>query len=457
MTKTNRRTLIKKTGLLTAGLFCGCKLQAQKQTRHKNIVLYIVDDLGMDDAGCFGNPVIKTPSLDALSEEGVRFNNAFCTTPSCSPSRSVILTGKHNHANGMYGLSHWVFNFSSLPDTVSLPKRLSQAGYRTACVGKYHVAPEEVYPFDKRIPINTPTVMADEAKKFILADKSRPFFICFATMEPHRPFPGEGADKVKPADVVVPDYLPDIPETRRELAMYYQSTQRADDGLGRVVDHLKQTGYWDDTLLIFVSDNGIAFPGAKTNLYEPGIRLPMVVRRPGMEKQGHFNNAMVSYTDITPSILDYAGLLKPGDDFHGRSFMPVLEQQNPGGWDEVYASHSLHEVTMYYPMRMVRTRRYKLIWNIAHGLEFPHAMDLWDSLTWQAVMKRDMKTYGKRKVKDYLHRPEYELYDLQNDPHEINNIADKAEHKELLEELKAKIRAFQENTADPWAIKWKHE
>ncbi len=452
----NRRIFLKQAGLL--GLLSMAPSYVRGEVKkNRNIILYIADDLGMNDAGCFGNPVIQTPGLDELAREGVRFDHAFCTTPSCSPSRSVILTGKHNHANGMYGLSHWVFNFKSLPGTESLPKRLSRAGYRTACVGKYHVAPEEVYPFDKRIPLNVPTVMADRARKFIEADTERPFFICFATMEPHRPFPREGADPVDPEDVIVPDYLPDLPECRQELAEYYESAQRGDAGLQRLIEHVKATGHWENTLIVFVSDNGIAFPGAKTNLYEPGIRLPMVVRHPGLKKAGHVNHAMISYTDITPTILDYAGVGAEKEEFHGRSFLPILEKKNPGGWDEVYASHSLHEVTMYYPMRMVRNRRFKLIWNIAYGLEFPHAMDLWDSKTWQAVRKRKLEMYGKRKVKEYLHRPEFELYDLASDPDEIHNLAGLEKYKGVLQKLQGKIQAFQHETADPWAIKWEHE
>jgi N-sulfoglucosamine sulfohydrolase len=233
--------------------------------------------------------------------------------------------------------------------------------------------------------------------------------------------------------------------------------QRADKGLVRLIGILKETGHWHDTLVIYISDNGIAFPGAKTTLYEPGIRLPCVVRNPYAKKKGIATNAMVTWADITPTILDFAGTLPEKQNFHGRSFLQVLQEENPKGWDEIYASHTFHEITMYYPMRVVRTRRYKLIWNIAHKLDYPFASDLWASSTWQAVLKSGDKVYGKRSIEAYIHRPKFEIYDLENDPHEINNLADDPKHAQILEELKQKLKVFQKLTKDPWILKWKYE
>jgi N-sulfoglucosamine sulfohydrolase len=140
----NRRTFLKKTGVTAASLSVAPMLFAKSSTKSKrNIILYVADDQGSGDAGCYGNPVIKTPGLDYLAEHGTCFTNAFCTTASCSPSRSVILSGLHNHANGMFGLNHAVHHFQSFDNFKSLPVRLSEAGYRTMCAGKYHVNPEE--------------------------------------------------------------------------------------------------------------------------------------------------------------------------------------------------------------------------------------------------------------------------------------------------------------------------
>jgi N-sulfoglucosamine sulfohydrolase len=455
----NRRAFLTGLGTAAAGAWAARAAETPpgNQGKRRNVVLYVGDDWGMNDAGCYGNKAVKTPGVDALAGDGVRFTQAYCTTPSCSPSRSVILTGCYNHANGQYGLAHSYHHFVSLDGVKSLPVMMAEGGYRTICAGKFHVEPEPRYHFGKYLPGGAPVKMAEAAREHIAAESPDPFFLYFCPTEPHRPFVRGGSDPVDPARVEVPTYLPDIPECRQELADYYGSIQRCDSGLVRLMEILKATGHWDDTLVIFVSDNGIPFPGAKTNLYDPGCNLPCVVRNPLLERQGTVNRAMITWADLTPTILDFAGLKPEGAAFHGRSFLPVLAQENPEGWDEVCLSHTFHEVTMYYPMRAVRTRRHKLIWNIAYGLEYPFASDLWESETWQACLKSGMKTYGRREVENYLHRPAFELYDLEKDPDEINNLAGDPAHKELLAELTNRVKAFQERTKDPWAIKWRHE
>ena len=456
--KFDRRDFMKTAGVAVSSLAVpNLMFAGEKLRQRRNVILYVVDDQGSDDAGCYGNPIIKTPGLDLLAEQGTRFTHGFCTTASCSASRSVILSGQHNHANGQYGHQHRYNHFSSLPNVKTLPVMLADAGYRTTCAGKFHVAPEEVYHFQQYLKGSSPQEMASECRKLIAAESDKPFFLYFCTSEPHRPFLREKSDSFNPKDVIVPPYLPDSPECRSELAKYYGSVQRADGGLLRLINILKETGRWDDTLIIYISDNGIAFPGAKTTLYEPGMRLPCVVRSPFAKKNGVVTDAMVTWADIAPTIMDFAGVLPKEPPFHGRSFLSVLETEHPKGFDEIYASHTFHEITMYYPMRVVRGRKYKLIWNIAHGLDYPFASDLWASETWQGVLSRGEKFYGKRSVDAYLHRPKFELYDLENDPHEVNNLADDPRCAKVLEELKTKLKAFQERTKDPWILKWKYE
>ena len=161
--------------------------------------------------------------------------------------------------------------------------------------------------------------------------------------------------------------------------------------------------------------------------------------------------------DLTPTILDLAGATPSDYEFHGRSFKSVLEREHVEDWDTIYASHTFHEITMYYPMRVVRERRFKLIWNIAHGLDYPFASDLWEAATWQGTLKRGSKLYGKRTVDAYLHRPTFELYDLQTDPYEVKNLAENPQYKDKLEEMKTKLKAFQKRTKDPWILKWDYE
>ncbi|HEX7379746.1 MAG TPA: sulfatase [Pirellulales bacterium] len=446
----------------------------------RNVVLFVSDDQGQD-AGCYGNKVIQTPNLDRLAAEGTLFRHAFCTTASCSASRSVILTGMHNHANGQYGHEHSFHHFSSFGAVKSLPVMLAEAGYRTGRIGKFHVGPESAYHFDVQLTGNprSPVRMAENCRSFI-SQTERPFFLYFCTADPHRSgqradeivarpdrfgnqppgkeYPGVKTVHYDPADVIVPPFLPDTPACRAELAQYYEAVSRVDQGLGRLVELLKEAGVYDDTLIVFISDHGIAFPGAKTTAYEPGLRSPCVVRNPYAHRRGVTNEAMMSWVDLTPTILDFARAAPKEPKYHGRSFLPVLEEANPPGWDEIHASHTFHEITMYYPMRVVRNRRYKLIFNIAHALTYPSASDLWESPTWQDVFRRGGDAlYGRRTIDAYLHRPRFELYDLTSDPDEAHNLADEPAHTETLEKLKRKLRDFQRRTDDPWISKWEYE
>jgi N-sulfoglucosamine sulfohydrolase len=457
---------------------------AQRESR-PNIVLFVSDDHGTDAYGAYGNSVVQTPHLDALAAEGVRFTHAFTPSASCAVSRSVLMTGLQSHRNGMYGHMHAFNGFRSFDHIRSLPVILGEAGYRTARVGKFHLAPESVYAFDAVLSPGrandmgsigrSPIEMADATRAFIEADDARPFFLLIASDDPHRglPFrtapepngfgnrprgyPGVVEDTYLPENVVVPPFLPDTPEVRAELAQYYQSTSRLDQGVGRMLQILEETGTDETTVFIYLSDNGIAMPGAKTTQYEPGIRLPLVVRAPELKRGGVVADAMISWVDITPTILDFAGALKDPEAFHGRSFRPVLGGNSEEGWDEFYGSHTFHEVTMYYPMRTVRTRDYKLIWNIAHALPFPFASDLYYSISWQAALERDLEMYGQRSVDAFINRPEFELYDLNADPDEVNNLAENPKYATILAELTARLRTFQEETGDPWVVKWEYE
>jgi N-sulfoglucosamine sulfohydrolase len=445
----------------------------------RNIVLFVADDLG-PDLGCYGNKVIQTPNIDRLAAEGTRFTHAFCTTASCSPSRSVILSGLHNHANGMYGLAHAHHKFSSYPNIPTLPVLLAKAGYRTARAGKFHVVPEPTYHFQTTISENarSPIELADQCRPFLEEKSDQPFFLYFCTIDPHRsggvvaddphkpnPFGnrpgghvGEKPVKYDPKEVLVPSFLPDTPACRAELAQYYQSVSRVDQAFGRLMQHLKDTGRYDSTLILFTSDHGIAFPGAKTTVYDAGLHIPFLIRHPDAAKRGITSNAMLSFVDLTPTLLEFGGALPGRPTFHGRSFLPIVAEEKPMGWDEIYASHTFHESTMYYPMRVVRTRKHKLIVNLAHQLPFPFASDLWASSAWQDALRRGPDAaWGKRTVKSYQHRPRFELFDLEADPDEVRNLADDPAHAKLLASLQDRVKTFQQRTRDPWILKWERE
>jgi N-sulfoglucosamine sulfohydrolase len=220
---------------------------------------------------------------------------------------------------------------------------------------------------------------------------------------------------------------------------------------------LKESGKADNTIVIYISDNGMAFPGAKTTLYEPGMKLPCIIKDPSSKLKNTSSDAMISWVDLTPTILDMAKVEVKDKSFHGRSFKEVLNVMEPEGWNQIYASHTFHEITMYYPMRVVRDKNYKLIRNIAWRLEYPFASDLWAASTWQEVHRNQKEFYGKRKVQDYLFHPEFELFDLEKDPDEILNLANDPDYKEVVDEMIKKMKAFQIQTRDPWLITWDHD
>lgn len=439
-----------------------------------NIILIVADDHGKDAIGAYGNPMIKTPHLDRLAATGTLFNRAFCTTASCSASRSVILSGLHNHANGQFGHEHSFHHFSSFNNVKSLPVLLEETGYRTARIGKYHVAPEQVYHFETAFKENSRSTVAMANKVEDFVNEADPFFLYFCFSDPHRGggfaeelplqpdrfgnilagYPGVKPVVYNPDDVLVPSFLSDTPETRAEIAQYYQSISRLDQGVGRLFEVLEAAGKWENTLIIYISDNGMAFPGAKTTLYEAGMNLPCMVKYPG-QKEARTTDAMVNWTDLAPTLLEVAGA--PNDSlFHGRSFKNVLEG-GEGEREAVFASHTFHEITMYYPMRVLRGERYKLIVNLAHGLDYPFASDLYDSKTWQGILENDLQTLGQKPIAEFLKRPLFELYDLKKDPWETRNLASDIQYQEILQSMQEQIQILQQKTNDPWVYKWTYE
>ena len=483
----------------------------------KNIIFFITDDQS-PTLGCYGDPIARTPAIDSIAHDGTIFTNAFATTASCSASRSVVMSGLHNHANGQYGHQHAFHKFSSYFNVIglSLPRNLTDAGYRTGHIGKYHVSPEEVFRFETYLKGNSRNAvqMAEETQEFITAKRDQPFFLYFATSDPHR---GGGKDKnskrtlkpdlfgnkpdgkshdgveeifYSPKDVPIPHFLSDTPETREELAQYYQSVSRIDQGLARLVEILKEAKLYDKTMIVFTSDHGMAFAGGKTTVYEGGLKVPFVVRNPYEKNRGVKHSALISHIDITPSLLDFAGTLDPNKNrpknwedpkksfphpqtggpkdnrgvtgklssYHGKSWIPILGDPAKKHWNEIFASHTFHEIQMYYPMRVIRDDQYKLIWNIAHPLPYPFASDLWAASSFQAQYQKSMSApYGQKTVRDYIHRPEFEFFKIDQDPHESKNLAGNSKHTIMFELYKKKLKSVQSKFHDPWIMKWNYE
>ena len=450
---------------------------------HKNIVLLVADDLGLY-LGCYGTKGIKTPYLDALAAEGTRFTNAFASTASCSGSRSTIYTGLHTHENGQYGLEHGWNHFQTHKHVETVPQVFNALGYQTGIIGKVHVGPYEVYPWEVFEDSNSRDVkwVAERAATFFdqAKETSRPFHLTVGFRDPHRDnsrggfandFPEviagglEGPD-FKEEDMEVQPFITDVPELRTELVQYYKSIWRMDLGVGLIMKALRERGLDQNTLVLFVSDNGAPFINSKTTLYDAGVQLPLVVKQPG-RKAGVVNPNMVSFLDLLPTSIAWAG--KTDDDIKtpntgkspkrlGRSVLPVLESSEilpDKTWtQQVFGSHTFHEVQNYWPTRFLRTHRYKYHRNIAYRLDFPFAADLYGSLSWEGIRNKDGPVkIGNRSLESYLFRGPEELYDLENDPDEVRNLVDDKANTGLLKECRDTLEAWQYQTKDVWLFK----
>ena len=454
-------------------------------TGKKNILLMVADDLGRDVVGCYGNRAVSTPNLDILAASGSRFDFAYASTASCSGSRTTLYTGLHTHNNGSYGLTHDKNGFQTHPDIETMPHVFNELGYKTGIIGKVHVAPDAQYPWRVREESGTRNVahIAHRTRAFFkeALDHNEPFFLTVGFVDPHRDIPHRGGfgnnrihderipeRRFAPDEVLVPSWTSDLPLVRQELAEYYQAIHRMDWGIGAILQHLDALGLAESTMVMFLSDNGPPFINSKTTLYETGVRLPLLVRIPGLHSR-MVNSHIVSWVDILPTFLDWAGHKgrQPAEGFfgprRGRSFLSVVDVAEPPAqdtqWSRVFGSHTFHEVTNYWPTRYMRDRRYKYHRNVCWRLDFPFAMDLYASLSFEAMRNSgDAQTgkpamVGQRKLKDYIFRPPEELYDLDTDPAEVRNLASDPAHKDKLLEMRAALEQWQNDTQDLWL--WK--
>ncbi|MBL9094983.1 MAG: sulfatase [Planctomycetaceae bacterium] len=431
----------------------------------KNVLLLISDNHSAADLGCYGSPNVRTPNLDQLAARGTRFLNSFATVASCGPSRGVIYTGLLTHANGQFTHGHGFHNGVLLPGVRSVFDIVKDAGYRTGLFGKtsfYHLPSQyQLDEIQQRNNRDLPT-LTKQAEEFIRSGGDAPFLVALCTHDPHpsgllsdarrrlKPPPPRAID---PAAITLPSSVPDRPDVREEFAEYYEYIERVDAGFGEALAMLERIGKADDTLVIFFSDQGGAFPHGYTQ-YEPAVHVPMIVVDPTAKRRGLTTDAMVSLADITPTVLDWTSV-RPPYPLHGRSVLPIVEQEHPQGWDSVVLSHVMHEVTMYYPMRTLRERRYKLIWNICHQMPFLNAKEVEERSPWRRTIESGEKLIGKRSVEKYVWRDPIELYDLENDPDELVNLADDPKHADLRREMSERLLKHLRKTDDHWLERYR--
>jgi arylsulfatase A-like enzyme len=465
-----RRTFLRQAA---AGLFgaaaasmATASLYASDNSRRKrpNIVMFLSDDHGIDFVGCYGNKDVRTPNIDAMAKDGMLFTRMFAASPTCAPSRSVLWTGLYPARNGCMG-NHTVCR----DDITALPTYLGKLGYRVVLMHKSHARPrKKVFTFEyiaAKLPRNPQhrriyrmegldTKVVDE----FLAEhaKSRPdtpLCLIVAASSPHVVW--EPNRIYDPAKIHLPPFIVDTKLTRKAMTNYYQDITTADKRLGEVRAALKKHGFEDNTLLLYTTDQGAEWPHAKWTVYDTGIHVPFIALWPGKIKPGSVCEAMISFVDMTPTFIDIAGG-QPPEGLDGKSFLSVLLGKSKTFREYIYATHTRDGNMNVFPQRGVRDSRYKYVLNLkpenlwtTHFTKVPGIpeshKEVWD--TWVAKASTDPKT--AKLVNTIVHHPAEELYDLQADPYELNNIAGNPEVQPILEKLRRKLKEWMVSQHDP--------
>lgn len=376
---------------------------------------------------------VPTPTFQALAEEGVLFRQAFAAGPTCSPSRTALLTGQNPHSAGMVGLAHRGFRLNDYSRHIA--HTLRKAGYHSALVGMQHIAAKpEMIGYDQLYRPKKDADVAPNAVDFLLGEPKQPFFLDVGFFECHRQYPQVDPSATRYVRPPVP--IPDTPETRMDTARFIASLQQLDAGVGRVLAALDEAGLRDNTLVICTTDHGIAFPGMKCNLTDHGTGVMLIIRGPEPWRGGRVIDAMVSHLDLYPTLCEAAGVEKP-EWLEGRSLLPLVKGETDRLHDELFSEVTYHAA--YEPQRAVRTSRWKYIRRF-------------DDRT-QTVLPNVDNGETKRLLleHDLLNRPRPRemLYDLLYDPNEACNRIDDPALAEVARELRGRLDAWMRRTNDP--------
>ena len=406
-----------------------------------HIVVVICHDLGQH-LGCYGVPGIRSENVDGFAESGIRFERSFCSAPQCSPSRAALWTGRFPHANGVVGLTHAGFANDLHPGEKHLAQVLLDAGYETHLFGIQHEARSAERCGYRHAHGGGPCgKVAGEFARFLAnrAAADAPLFVQIGFLEPHRPFPHHGVDILPPGGVAVPPWLPDIPEVREDLAALEASVASADRAFGTILRAVRSSAIADETLILFTSDHGIAFPHAKMTLYDPGIQVPLILSVPGV-RGGVVRREMISNVDVMPTLLDLAGVAHPAG-LHGRSFRDLLLGGEYAPNEVVFAEKTYH--TYYDPMRAIRTDRWKLIANFENAPYQESSPDYGNNAKGYVEVAKALNIPSGA-----MYHPLLELYDLESDPHEQRNLAGDPVHQAVRDALARSLREWMTSTGD---------
>jgi N-sulfoglucosamine sulfohydrolase len=454
-----RRILASAVGCI-AGLFPLASRAAEPANPPRpNILFAIADDWSWPHAGIYGDSIVKTPTFDRIAREGVLFTNSYCAAATCTASRAAILTGQWPHRLES-GANLW----SILPAKFPVyPDLLEKEGYAIGHMGKGW-APGALGD-RKRNPAGPNFKSFDDFLKTVPAGK--PWCFWYGSHDPHRPYKeGQGkAGGINPATIKVPPFLPDVDEVRSDIADYYFAVQRFDRDTGAIVSRIEATGQLDNTLVVMTSDNGMPFPRAKANCYEYSNHMPLAIRWGAKVKPGQKVDALVSHLDFAPTFLQVAGV-KPSQEMTGKSLLSLLATGQDEPRTVIFVERERHanvrEGDKSYPMRGIRTGKYLFIHNFD-----PRLWPAGDPKMWKAVgpfgdidggpSKGYLLDHREdRAVADLFHlacekRPAEELYDLEQDPFTMHNIADYPERAATLKQLRGQLQDWMKDTADPRA------
>ena len=460
----NRRVFMKTLGW---GAVCVAGLQpplrGAEPTKGKlNILLFTADDLNCDSVGCFGGKVPGlTPNLDAFAAEGLRFAHAHVNAAICQPSRGVLATGRYGHNSGVMGFMH------TTRDIPTIMQTLRDAGYLTGILGKVdHSTPKVSYQWDFVHDQNElgngrdPEIYYRYCREFLARCRreGKPFYFMVNSHDPHRPYhiPGKPIPGAKepsktytPAEVPVPGFVPDLPGVREELSYYLNSVRRLDDTFGKTMQALQESGFAENTLVMFLSDNGIAIPFAKCNAYLASTRTPWIVRWPGVVKAGSLDRRhMISGIDFFPTVLEAAGLpVPPGLD--GFSFLPLLQGGTQSGRDQVFTQIDMKAGGDAVPMRCVQNQRLGYIFSPWSDGKFVYRNNN-EGLTMKAMVEAAKTESPRRPAGPHVSVPHLRgTLRSPDDPDCLTNLVDTPDRKDDLDRMRSELHAWMKRTHDP--------
>lgn len=425
--------------LALCGLLALWSSTATAQQR-PNILIMMADDQAWNDSACYGNVDVATPNIDRLAEQGMRFTRAFTATAMCSPTRQQLYTGIFPVRNGAYP------NHSQVKKgTKSLVHHFQALGYRVGLAGKSHVGPADSFPFEK---VGKPGHLDFQAMaEFINREKQQPYVLLVTSHSPHLPWSEGDASVYDPLKLTLPVHLVDTPQTRNILANYYAEVTDFDREVGECMKIVQQSGAQDNTIFIYTSEQGSPFPRGKWTCYDTGLQVALVVRWPAKVKARSAANAMVQYVDVVPTLIEAAGG-EPIKGLDGKSFYPVLLGTTDSHNRYVYGVHTTRGIiagSECYPIRSIRSERYKLIWNLNYQQPFENITTSGRDrgMFWQSWVDRAATDSAAAKlVKGYQTREEFELYNVLSDPVEMNNLANDPATQSVRDDLHAKLKAW---------------